>query len=151
MYTTIFKKGIPSTKLKNQFRKLLSIIQKKFNCEGKFRCMSLYHAKLLMNFLEDREINLPYFLLNSLKKMSGNLQKIIQSIYNIMYHHGLIKILIEFHLKSIGESWEIFLIRNHFQEEAQEKPKDDKTKISRRRKGDTYIEDKSSPQPQQEE
>ena len=130
---------------------MLLIIQKKITCEGRFGYMFVYHARLLMHFLEDWEINLPYFLLNSLKKISRTVQKRIQSIDNIMYHHGLINILIEFHLKNIGDLCENFLIINHFQEEAQEQPKNDKTKISRRRKGDTYIEDKSSPQPQQEE
>ena len=61
-----------------------------------------------------------------------------------MHHHGLVKILLEFHLKSIGDSWDNFLIRNHFQDEP-EQPKEDKTRKSRRRKIDTRIEDRPSP------
>ena len=71
MDTTIFKNEIPSTTLKNKWRNMLLIIQKFVTCEGRFGCMFVYHARLLMNFLKDGEINLPYFLLNSLKKMSG--------------------------------------------------------------------------------
>ena len=48
--------------------------------------------------------------------MASNVQKRIQFIDTTMCHHGLIKILIEFHLKSIGDTWDNFLIRNHFQE-----------------------------------
>ena len=84
--------------------------------------MYVYHILLLINFLEDSEINLPFFLLNGLKIMSTNVQKRIQFIDNTMHHHGLIKIFLEFHLKSVGDSWENFLIRNHFQE-ASEQPK----------------------------
>ena len=67
-----------------------------------------------------------------------------------MHHHGLIKILLEFHLKSVGDSSESFLIKNHFQDEP-DQPKDDKNRKNRRRKVDTCIEKESSPQPQQEE
>ena len=73
-----------------------------------------------------------------------NVQKRIQFIDNSMQHHGLIKILLEFHLKSIGDSWENFLIRNHFQE-VPEQPKEDKVRKSRRKKIDTNIEDKPAP------
>ena len=60
-----------------------------------------------MNFIEDNEINLPYFLLNSLRNTSGNVQRKIQFIENTMYHHGLIKILVEYQLKNVGDNWEI--------------------------------------------
>ena len=65
-----------------------------------------------------------------------------------MHHHGLVKILIEFHLKSIGYSWDNFLIRNHFQDEPKQ-PKEDKTRKSRRKKIDTSIEDRPAPPLQQ--
>ena len=116
MDTSIFKKGIPSTTLKGKWREMLFIIQKFITCEGRFGCMFFYHARVLMNFLEDKEINLPYFLLNSLRKMAGMVQKRIYFIDNTMYHHALIKLLIEFHLKIIGDTWEDFITRNHFQE-----------------------------------
>lgn len=64
--------------------------------------MFFYHIRLLMKFLNENEINLPYFLLNSIGKMSGNIQRRIQFIDNTMYHHGLVEILVESHLQSIG-------------------------------------------------
>ena len=80
MDITIFRKGIPSSELKSKWRNFLVIIQKFVTCEGRFRCVSFYHIRLLMNFFEEHEMNLPYFLLNSLKKMSRNVQKKIQFI-----------------------------------------------------------------------
>ena len=56
-----------------------------------------------------------------------------------MYHHGLIKILVEFHLKSVGDTWENFLIRNHFHE-APKSPKEDNVRRSRRKKTEINIE-----------
>lgn len=93
MGTSIFNKGIPSTSLKSKWRNLLLVIQKFISCEGRFHCMFFYHIRLMMHFLEGNEINLPYFLLNSLRKMSGNVQKKIQFIETNMYHHGLVKML----------------------------------------------------------
>lgn len=57
----------------------------------------------MMHVLEGNEINLPYFLLNSLKKMTDNTKRKIQSIEITMYSHSLIKILIKDHLKSVGD------------------------------------------------
>lgn len=104
MDTTVFKKGIPSTTLKSKWRNLLLILKKIITCGGQFRYMYFYHVRMMMHFLEYHQMNLPYFLLHSLKKMSTNIQKRIQFIENTMYHHGLIKILVEFHLWSIGDN-----------------------------------------------
>lgn len=63
--------------------------------------------------------------------MTGNTQRKIQSIENTMYHHGLIKLLIEAHLKNTGDDWESFLVRNHFKEVEHDEPN---TKIKRSRR-----------------
>ena len=114
MDVSIFRKGIPSTALKSKWRNMLLILQKIITCEGRFGTMYDYHIRLLMNSLEDGEINLPLFLLNSLKRMASNVQKRVQILETTLHHHGLVKILIEFHLNNIGDNWEDFLVRNHF-------------------------------------
>lgn len=70
MDITVFKHGIPVSALKEKWTSLLLIIQKFITCEGRYGSMYMYHIRLLMNFLENQTINLPYFLLSSLKKMS---------------------------------------------------------------------------------
>jgi len=114
MDVTIFRKGIPISSLKNKWGNMLLILQKFITCEGRFGFMYVYHICLLINFLENGTINLPFFLLNSLRRMATNIQKKIRSIETTMYHHGLVKILVEFHLKSIGDTWEDFLVRIFF-------------------------------------
>ena len=66
--------------------------------------------------------------------MAGTVQKIIQFIDNTMYHHRLVKFLIEFHLESLGNTWENFLIQKHFQEGDQEKPSSSKEKKRKKKK-----------------
>ena len=80
MDVTVFTKGIPVHALKEEWASLLLIIQKFITCEGRFGAMYMYHTRLLMNFLENQTLNLPYFLLLSLKKMSTTVQKNIGDI-----------------------------------------------------------------------
>lgn len=127
-----FKKGIPVMNLKNKWRNLLLIIQNFITCEGIFGNMFFYHARLMMNFLDGNEINLACFLLQSLRKMVGSIQRKIQSIDSALYHYGLVKILIKEHRRNIGHNWEDLLVRNHFKEAEIEEPIG-KTKRTRRK------------------
>lgn len=107
----------PSLNFENQMEKFTIYYSEIHTCEVRFGNMFLYHAHPIMNFLEGNEINLPYFLLHSLRKMVGNIQRKIQSIDNALYHHGILKMLIEDHLRNIRDNWEYFIITNHFKEE----------------------------------
>jgi len=102
--TTVFTRGIPFHALKEEWASLLLVIQKFITCEGRFGSMYMYHARLMMNFLEGQTLNLPLFLL----------QKHIGNIEPHLYHHGPIKILIEDQLKKNKDTWEQFLMRNYF-------------------------------------
>lgn len=95
MDVTIFNRGILVSALQEKWASLLLIIQKFITCEGRFGSMYMYHTRFLMNFLENQTINLPYFLLNSLKKMSTTVQKNLGDVEPHLYHHGLVKILIK--------------------------------------------------------
>ena len=112
MDTSIFTKGILVSYVKEEWTTLLLLVQKIFTCEGRFGVLYVYHAKVMMHFLGD-DINLPYFLPSSLKKMCAIVQR---NPRNIEAHHGLVKLLVEEQLKSKRDTWERFLIRNHFQE-----------------------------------
>lgn len=116
MDTSIFTKGIPVNVIKEEWTALLLLVEKFITCEGCFGTMYMYHARIMMNFMEGHAINLPYFLLRSLKKMSSIVQKNVGHIEPHLYHHGLIRILIEDQLKNNKDTWEKFLVRNHFQE-----------------------------------
>lgn len=72
--------------------------------------------------------------------MSVSVQKKIQLIDNTVYHHGLVNILTECHLQSIGDNWENFLVRNHFEEKTLEQPSGSRTLRGRKRKIETVIE-----------
>jgi hypothetical protein len=64
-----------------------------------------------MNFI-GFELDMPFYLLMSLYKMSKRYKR--QGINSSLFHHGLVKILLVYHLSKIGDNWETFLIRNGF-------------------------------------
>lgn len=80
MDISILKRGIPISALKDKWSSFLLIIQKFITCEGRYGSNYMYRIRLLMNFLENGTINIPYFLLNSLRKMSTTVQKKIEDI-----------------------------------------------------------------------
>ena len=92
-----------------------------------------------MNFLENGTFNLLFFLLSSLKRMATNVQNKVESIETTLYHHGLVNILVEFHLRSVGDTWEDFLVKNFFQD-APDKSEGSHVKRNRRRKTNLTIQ-----------
>jgi len=72
--------------------------------------------------------------------MSTIVQKNIDDVEPHLYHHGLIKILVENHLKERKDTWEKFLVRNFFQDPP-EVPKGSSTKKSRRKRTNLTIQD----------
>lgn len=75
-------------------------------CEGVYSLLHAYHARLLM-ISEGHTINLPYFLLKSLRKMSRTYQK--TSSPRSLFHHGLICIVLKHQLVKHRISWDKFL------------------------------------------
>jgi len=65
MDTTVFTRGILVHALKEEWSSLLLVIQKFITCEGRFGSMYMYHARLMMNFLEGHTLNLPMWLVSS--------------------------------------------------------------------------------------
>jgi hypothetical protein len=64
-----------------------------------------------MNFI-GFDLDMPFYLLMSLYKMSKRYKR--QGVDSSLFHHGLVKILLMYHLSTIGDSWETFFMRNGF-------------------------------------
>ena len=81
--------------MQDEWRNVLYVLQKYFACEERYAITLNYHICLLVHFEAKLEINFPYFLYKTLAKMSRRVQKNSINPYNSIYHHGLVKILIE--------------------------------------------------------
>jgi hypothetical protein len=109
---------MPISLVKEKWHFMLGVIKGFITCEGRYSLFFIYHFRLLMVFM-DYELNMSVFLLKSLSKMAHFYQRKNLSSERNVFHHGLVKILIEFQLKQNGDFWEDFVKRNHFQENSE--------------------------------
>lgn len=109
-----WEKGVPCSYIKDKWRSLLFILQKKITCEGRYAIVFLYHIRLLLHFSQDQKLKFPYYLWKSLQKMPHRDQKNFRNPYNSLYHYVLIKLLLEYELNLRHDSWSDFLRCNGF-------------------------------------
>ena len=105
--------GVSRSWLKSPWDDITYLIQKYVTCEGRYSLIFLYHIRILHHLSNEKPMNMPYFLLQSLKKMSSQVKK-NKNKERSMCHHGLIKMLVEHELNQRGLSWNIFLWENGF-------------------------------------
>jgi hypothetical protein len=144
-------KSMPRSQLSEQFDKLLKIIQRYFTCEGRFNTLYQYHIRLFLHFTGKVEMNIPYYLLRSIGKMSNRIQDKSKYVDSSLFHSGLIRILVYEELGNKGISWEHFVVTSHFnldlaptpqsQRESYLSPTSDtKAGTSRKRKGRAPVQ-----------
>ena len=63
------KNSIPRSFMKDNYSKLLMVIQKYFTYEGRFHMVYSYHLKLLQHFVGKRSLELLFYFYKSLGKM----------------------------------------------------------------------------------
>jgi hypothetical protein len=99
-----WNKGMPTLVFKKKWRDILFILQKYVTCEGRYGLVFYYHLRLLMHFIKGNEIDMPFYLLNSLKKMALTIQRISRSLERSLFHFGLVKILVEARLQEQNDN-----------------------------------------------
>ena len=62
--------------------------------------------------LKGLKLNPPYFLLHSLHKKAIMVQRTIGNQDRNIFHHDLIKMLVQYQLVTIGKTWDEFLKEN---------------------------------------
>ena len=83
-------------------------------------------------------MNLPFFFLKSLQKMSSRVKQHEDHTSQLIFHHGLIKLIISKVLQKEGRSWDFFIFWFGFQtKDEDQKPKRqaDKGKVLMRKLG----------------
>ena len=83
-------------------------------------------------------MNLPFFFLRSLQKMSNRVKQHEDHTSQSIFHHGLIKLIISTVLQHEGKTWDFFIFWSGFQtKEEDQKPKRqaDKGKVLMRKLG----------------
>jgi hypothetical protein len=66
-----------------------------------------------MNFM-GYSLNMPFYFQHSLYKMSKRFKR--QKADSSLFHHGLIKLIVVYHLSLHGDNWRAFIARNGFED-----------------------------------
>jgi hypothetical protein len=101
-----WSQGIPHSWVRKEWHTAMLIIHRYITCEGIFSLVHLYHIRLLIHVNGDYPLNLPYFLLKILSKMSKRIQSHPATTKNSLFHQGLIKTLVVFSLNEVQRSWD---------------------------------------------
>jgi hypothetical protein len=107
-------KGVARNHTIEQFDNILRIIQRYFTCEGRFNTLYQYHLGILLHFIGKLEMNIPYYLLRSIGKMSYMIQSKSKDVDTRIFHSGLIRKLVSEELGKKDISWEHFFVASHF-------------------------------------
>lgn len=92
--TDNLSKGVPRSHLVEEFDKMLKIIQRYFTCEGRFNTLYQYHIRLLLHFTGKDEMNIAFYLLRSIGKMSDKVQSKSKAVDTSIFHSGLIRMVV---------------------------------------------------------
>ena len=135
-------KGVPKDWLREKWQKVLIVVQRYLTCEGRFHVAHLLHMRFLCHIFGYKSLNLPYFLHTNLLKMLKKIQAKLDSPPHLIYHSGLIKILVKSTLDRKYKSWDRFIIEEGFTSLTE------KNKLGRPIKSVKNMQSPISPNPQ---
>jgi hypothetical protein len=99
-----WSQGILNKWLKVECQSVLAVVQKYITCEGRFSTIHCYHMRFLMHLNGNHEMNFPFYLLKRLTKMAKRIQSQPKTIHKILFHQGIIKILVIYALREVQVS-----------------------------------------------
>jgi hypothetical protein len=100
-----WRRGIPRNWVRPEWHTALVVIHRYITCEGRFSLVYIYHIRILMHLNGDYPLNLPYFLLKGLTKMSKKVQSISTNAKGSLFHQVLIKTLVMSALNELQNPW----------------------------------------------
>jgi len=118
-----WSKGIETRCLKKEYLPWLNAIKLYITCDGRYDHMFRYQVWFLMHLAGDIKINLPYFLLQSLTKMSKKIQKFPALVESSLIHQSLITMLVNDILGFHNLTFSEFLIESNFSPQSSSKKK----------------------------
>jgi hypothetical protein len=111
--TDNLSKGVPRIHLVEYFDKMLNIIQRYITCDGRFNMLYQYHIRILIHLTGKYEMNIPFYLLRSMEKMSDRVQSNSKAVDTSVFHSRLIRMLVMEELKKRNNPWEQFIVFSH--------------------------------------
>jgi hypothetical protein len=137
-----WRTGIPRMWLQEEWREVLDTVQRYITCEGRYNKVYLYQMRFLCHIVGLKTMNLAYFLYKSLLKMSTRFQSKSNMPPHYVYHRGLIKILIQYHLSKKKITWDSFLVSEELDAISSQKKRGRPLKIVQKKGSKTDPKDK---------
>ena len=113
-------KGVHIQKFKLEWRDPIKILQTYKTCEGRYASVFKYHIGFLQHLNQESKMDLPFFFLKILQKMSSRVREHQDHTKQSIFHHGLIKLIISTVLQKKGKTWDYFLFWSRFQSEKED-------------------------------
>ena len=138
--TPDWNKGILIQNFRKEWIEPIRILQSYVTCEGRYSFVFKYHFRFLQHIVGISKLNLPFFFLRSLQKMSSRIKQHEDHTSQSIFHHGLIKLIITTVLQHEDKTWDFFLFWSdvHPQQEDQHlKRQTDKGKVMMKKLGHT--------------
>ena len=109
-----WSKGVLIQNFRAEWVEPIKVLQSYITCEGRYAFVFKYF-KFLQYLAGESRMNLPFFLLKSLQKMSNMIKEHHDHTAQSIFHHGLIKLIINTILQREGKTWDYFLFWSGFQ------------------------------------
>ena len=110
-------KGVPIQNFKPEWIEPIKILQRYVTYEGRFAFVFKYYFRFLQHLSHESKMNLPFFFLKSLQKMSCRVKEHQDHTKQSVFNHGLIKLIISTVLQIREKTWEYFLFSSSFNTE----------------------------------
>ena len=106
--TPDWNKGILIQNFRKEWIEPIRILQSYVTCEGRYAYVYKYHFIFLQHMVGVSKMNLPFFFLKSLQKMSSRIKQHEYHTSQPIFHRGLIKLIISTVLQHEGKTWDFF-------------------------------------------
>ena len=116
-------KGVQLQNFKPEWREAIRVLQSYITCEGRFALLFKYQISFLHHLNQDSKMNLPFFFLKSLHKISDRVKGHKDHTQQSIFHHGLIKLIVSKVLQKKGRTWEHFLFWSGIQTQQENHPR----------------------------
>ena len=116
-------KGVQLHKLNPEWREVIRILQSYITCEGRFALVFKYHIRFLQHLNQESTMNLHFFFLNILQKMSDRVKVHKDHTQQSIFHHGLIKLIVSTVLQKKGRTCKHFLFWLGIQTQQENQPR----------------------------
>ena len=106
--------GIPAKHLQEKWGMAMIAIQQYITCEGRYKHLYRFHLRFLLHLTGEKEMNLPFYLIKDLTKISAKIQKNPLAMDSSLAHHSLITMIVFDQIIRSGVSIRSFLSDSGF-------------------------------------